>query len=46
MPGRPQFTLEMHDFQPNALASAQDFKFTPPAGAKRVDFAPPQKTER
>lgn len=46
MPGQPQFTLEIHDWKPNAPASAQDFTFTPPAGAKRIEFAPPKKAQR
>jgi hypothetical protein len=44
LPGAPEFTLEMRNWQPNARVSASSFAFSPPAGAKRVDFAPPQKT--
>jgi hypothetical protein len=43
MPGAPQFTLEMRDWAPNAPLSADDFAFTPPAGAKRIEFAAPSK---
>jgi hypothetical protein len=43
MPGRPQFTIEMRNWQPNAPVSDESFAFTPPAGAKKVAFAPPHK---
>jgi hypothetical protein len=46
MPGQPQFTLEMRDWRPNAPVSPNSFALAQPAGAKRVDFAPPSKTER
>jgi hypothetical protein len=46
LPGHPQFTLELRNFQPDAPVAADSFTFTPPAGAKRVAFAPPKKAER
>jgi hypothetical protein len=45
LPGHPQFTLETRDWRPNAPIEAASFAFTPPAGAKRVEFAPPRKVE-
>jgi hypothetical protein len=46
LPGHPEFTIELRNWQPNAPVPADRFSFTPPPGAKRVAFAPPQKTER
>lgn len=46
LPGHPQFTIEMRNWQPNASVPAGAFSFTPPRGAKRVAFAPPRQTER
>jgi hypothetical protein len=43
MPGSPQFTIELRNWQPNAPVSDSTFVFTPPAGAKKVAFAPPHK---
>jgi hypothetical protein len=43
MPGRPQFTIELRNWQPNAQVPDDSFAFTPPAGAKKVAFAPPRK---
>jgi len=43
LPGHPQFTLEIRDWQGNANVSAEDFKVTVPQGAKKVAFAPPQQ---
>jgi hypothetical protein len=42
VPSRPQFTLEMREWEPNATVSADDFKFKPPSGAKKVDFSKPE----
>jgi hypothetical protein len=42
---QPQFTIEMRDWRPNASVPPDSFAFTPPPGAKRVEFAPPRKTE-
>jgi hypothetical protein len=36
-PTQPQFTLEMHDWQPNAQVSKEYFAFTPPAGARKLE---------
>jgi hypothetical protein len=38
MPGQPQFTIQMHDWRPNAPAPASAFMFTPPPGARRVEL--------
>jgi hypothetical protein len=46
IPSHPQFTLELRNWQPNAQVAPDSFAFTPPSGAKRVDFAPPKKAER
>jgi hypothetical protein len=46
LPSRPQFTLELHNWEPNAQVAADSFTFTPPAGAKKLDLAPPKKAER
>jgi hypothetical protein len=43
MHGSPQFTIELRNWQPNASVPDSSFAFTPPAGAKRVAFAPPHK---
>ena len=43
MKGAPQFTIELRNWQPNAQVPDNDFAFTPPAGAKKVAFAPPHK---
>ena len=43
MTGSPQFTIELRNWQPNAPVPDSSFAFTPPAGAKKVAFAPPQK---
>lgn len=38
LPGQPQFTAVLRNWQPNAPVSANTFAFTPPAGAKRVEI--------
>jgi hypothetical protein len=43
MTGKPQFTIDLRNWQPNASVPASSFTFTPPAGAKQVAFAPPHK---
>jgi hypothetical protein len=43
MRGFPQFTIELRNWQPNAPVPDDSFAFTPPAGAKKVAFAPPHK---
>jgi hypothetical protein len=43
MKSAPQFTIELHNWQPNAQVPGDSFAFTPPAGAKKVAFAPPHK---
>jgi hypothetical protein len=45
LPGHPQFTIELRNWQPNASVPADSFTFSPPPGAKRVAFAPPKKAE-
>jgi hypothetical protein len=39
MPSKPQFTVELHDWQPGAQVAADSFVFNPPAGARRVDLS-------
>jgi hypothetical protein len=46
LPGNPEFTLELRNWQPNATVATGSFAFNPPRGAKRVAFAPPKKAER
>jgi hypothetical protein len=41
LPGQPEFTIELHDWQPNARVSRDDFAFSPPAGARRIQFSKP-----
>ena len=43
MRGSPQFTIQLSNWQPNAPVPDNGFAFTPPAGAKKVAFAPPHK---
>ena len=43
MRGSPQFTIQLRNWQPNAPVPDDSFTFTPPAGAKKVAFAPPHK---
>jgi hypothetical protein len=43
LPGHPEFTLQLKNWQPNAPVSPDSFAFSPPPGAKRVDFAPPAR---
>jgi hypothetical protein len=43
MAGNPQFTIVLRNWQPNAQVSGDSFTFTPPAGARKVAFAPPRK---
>jgi hypothetical protein len=41
MPGQPQFTIDLRNWQPSAPLSDDTFAFTAPAGASRVDLAAP-----
>ena len=43
MRSAPQFTIQLRNWQPNAQVPDDSFAFTPPAGAKKVAFAPPRK---
>lgn len=44
MPGQPQFTIDLRNWQPSAPISDDTFDFTAPAGASRVDLTvPPAK---
>ena len=43
MRSSPQFTIQLSNWQPNAPVPDDSFAFTPPAGAKKVAFAPPRK---
>jgi len=36
-PSQPQFTLELHDWQPSVQVSKDYFTFTPPPGAKKLE---------
>jgi hypothetical protein len=42
---QPQFTIELKDWQPDAVVPASTFVFTAPAGAKKVEFLAPKKAE-
>ncbi len=46
MPGQPQFTIELRNWQSNAPIPESTFAFTAPAGASRVYLAPPQTAKR
>jgi hypothetical protein len=37
-PGQPEFVVRLSNWQPRAQLSAQDFTFTPPPGAKKIEF--------
>jgi len=41
MRGQPQFTIDLRNWQPSAPMSDDNFAFTPPAGASRVDLTAP-----
>jgi hypothetical protein len=41
--GSPQFSIELRNWQANAPVPDDSFAFTPPAGAKKVAFAPPHR---
>jgi len=41
MPGQPQFTIDLRNWQPSAPMSDDTFAFTAPAGARRVDLTAP-----
>ncbi len=41
MPGQPQFTIDLRNWQPSAPMSDDTFAFTAPAGASRVDLTTP-----
>jgi hypothetical protein len=38
MPGQPQFTIDLRNWQPSAPMSDDTFAFTAPAGARRIDL--------
>jgi hypothetical protein len=44
MPSQPEFTIRMSNWEPNVQITPDMFKFTPPAGAKKIDFMPPKPT--
>ena len=44
MPSQPEFTIRMSNWEPNVQITPDLFKFNPPAGAKKIDFAPPKPT--
>jgi hypothetical protein len=46
LPGRPQFTLELRNWQPNAPVSRENFAFAPPPDATKIDLTPPRKAAR
>jgi hypothetical protein len=39
MKTQPEFTIELRDWQPDVQVANDTFAFTPPAGAKRVEFS-------
>jgi hypothetical protein len=41
MPGQPQFTIDLRNWQPSAAMPDDTFAFTAPAGASRVDLTAP-----
>jgi hypothetical protein len=43
LPGHPQFTLELRNWQPNAPVDDASLAFTPPSGSKQLAFSPPPK---
>lgn len=45
LPGRPQATVELSNWQPNAPVSAQAVAFQPPPGSRQVAFAPTSKSQ-
>jgi hypothetical protein len=46
MPGQPQFTIDLRNWQPNAPISEDTFAFSAPAGARRIQLAAPQTATR
>jgi hypothetical protein len=42
--GQPEFTVRLHDWQPNVALSNSIFQFSPPPGATKIDFLGPQGT--
>jgi hypothetical protein len=46
MTSKPQFTIELRNWQPNADLAANSFTFTPPPGAKRIELGAPHKASR
>jgi len=44
MPGQPQFTVELRNWQPNATVGRGTFSFTAPPDAKRIDIKSAPKT--
>ncbi|MCU1277337.1 MAG: hypothetical protein JWM53_883 [bacterium] len=45
LPGHPEFTVELRNWEPNAAVAADSVAFTPPPGAKQVAFAPQSKAK-
>lgn len=45
LPGNPQFTLELHDWQTSVPLSTSSFTFIPPPDAQRVAFAVPHRQQ-
>jgi hypothetical protein len=46
LPGQPQFTIDLRNWQPNAAISEDTFAFSPPAGARRVALTAQQTARR
>jgi hypothetical protein len=42
---RPEFTIEMRNWQPNAKVDASELSFTPPAGATQIDLVPLRRSK-
>jgi len=45
-PGQPEFSVRLSRWEPQAAVSAQDFTFTPPPGATRIQFLTRGNTAR
>ena len=45
MPGQPQFTIDLRNWQPNAAISDKDFAFAPPKNANRIEKHHPENRQ-
>ena len=46
MPGQPEFTIEMRNWEPNAPVSDQQFVLSSPPGARRISLGATPRTGR